>query len=132
MNISKILKIVLWLTALHSFLVGMLLIILPASIMVNFGFDLHYNNFFRVQGGVFHVVMSIFYSVAATDMRKHIIIIKLIIIIKFIAALFLILYFFVSNRIITVLLSGIGDLLIGVLILLLLFLFLRNSDNEQL
>ncbi|MCD4679650.1 MAG: hypothetical protein K8S00_04615 [Bacteroidales bacterium] len=125
-NVEKILQIVLWLIGAHSFLVGLSLIILPSSIMVFFGFEANYHNFFRVQGGVFHIVLSIIYAVAAINIRKHQTLIKLSIITKFIATVFLISYYLFFIQILTILLSGIGDFLMGVVILL-LFLRFKNA-----
>lgn len=125
-NIDKLFILVLWLTAIHSFLVGLLLIVLPESAIVYFGFDPNNHNFFRVQAGVFHIVMSVFYAAAATDIRKHILLIKLIITTKFIATVFLISYYAFISQVLVILLSGIGDFLIGAVILL-LFLRFKNA-----
>lgn len=129
--ILNILKVVLWLTAIHSFIVGILMIILPASVMVNFGFKLQPGNFFQVQGGVFHFVMVFFYILSATDPLKYLTITKLIIVVKFSATFFLLIYYLFIERIITILLSGIGDFLIGFVILLLLTSYLKHEPNGQ-
>ncbi|OQX77633.1 MAG: hypothetical protein B6D61_06890 [Bacteroidetes bacterium 4484_249] len=66
---AKLLKLFLWLIAIHSFMVGMLLIFLPAADLAFFGFNV-IEKFFSIQGGVFHVVMSIAYVIAATNHSK--------------------------------------------------------------
>ncbi len=132
MNIEKLLSVILWLTALHSFLVGLLLILLPTSAIVYFGFESYEHNFFRVQGGVFHIVMAMFYIAAATDVNKHILLIKLIIVTKFFAAIFLISYYAIISHVLIILISGIGDFLIGfVIMILFLSIKKRRRDGEM-
>jgi hypothetical protein len=126
--IKKILIIVLWLTAFHSFLVGLLLMLLPSETIEFFGFDANNHSFFRVQAGVFHIVLSIFYVIAARNTDKQKTLIKLIISTKFIATLFLVSYYLFVSAILTVFLSGIGDFLIGLCILI---LFTLNSKPAK-
>ena len=61
---GKALTIVLWLVAMHSFCVGVCLIVMPASLFSYFGFGIG-EKFFATQGGVFHIVMSICYFIVA-------------------------------------------------------------------
>ena len=60
----KILQWVLLLIACHSICFGLALIILPIDILELFGFQL-YEKFFAVQGGVFHLIISAAYIMAA-------------------------------------------------------------------
>jgi len=50
-------KIFLWLIAVHSFLVGIALILFPPSYLEFFGFSNYQYSFFQAQGGVFHLVI---------------------------------------------------------------------------
>ncbi|MFO7524728.1 MAG: hypothetical protein R6W68_04700, partial [Ignavibacteriaceae bacterium] len=77
-------------------------------------------SFFRAQGGVFHIAMSIAYFMAGLNTGKSNRMIVFIIFVKFIAFIFLISYFLFVSDISLILLSAIGDGLMG-LILLLLF-----------
>ncbi|MFH2144156.1 MAG: hypothetical protein ABIJ97_17145 [Bacteroidota bacterium] len=109
----------LWLIAIHSFVVGIFLIFLPSSQVHIFGFEEHYGNFFRAQGGVFHLVMSVVYLMAAIDIYKSHNLITVSIIAKMIATLFLLIYYFAVNNIWTVLFSGIADFLMGFILIIL-------------
>jgi len=129
LNIVKLFKLLLWLTAIHSFLVGLLLVFLPSSAIEYFGFERNDNNFFRVQAGVFHIVMSIFYVAATANIRKQTMLIKLIISTKFLATIFLILYYIIICRVAIILISGIGDFIIGSVILLLLYYLIKDKRD---
>ncbi|MCK5839481.1 MAG: hypothetical protein KAG99_06510, partial [Bacteroidales bacterium] len=70
-NIKKIFSLIMWLIALHSFCAGLFLIFLPESYMLLFGFAENTQLFFRMQGGVFHIIMAIIYSIAAINVNKY-------------------------------------------------------------
>ncbi len=72
--------------------------------------------FFAVQGGVFHVVVSIAYLMAARDIQSGKNLVVFAILAKFIAAVFLLTYYLAWNPIPLVLVSGLGDLAMGALI----------------
>ncbi len=76
-------------------------------------------DFFKAQAGVFHVVMSIVYFIAARDIDKYRILIYLTLTAKFIATVFLLGYYLIFEQIWMVLVSGIGDFLMGLCVLLL-------------
>ncbi|MEN8226358.1 MAG: hypothetical protein ABFS05_13465 [Bacteroidota bacterium] len=126
---EKYLKILLWLIALHSFVVAMLLIFLGEEGMQYFGFSSG-NSFFQVQGGVFHVVMCTAYLLAARKPSNNKGLILFIITAKLIAMLYLLIYYFCCEAVITVLLSGIGDGLMG-LLLMLLWLKMHAKTKED-
>lgn len=115
----KHLKILLFLVALHSFFVGLGLIFIPSHFFVEIGYHQICENFFRAQGGVFHLVMVVAYSFAALNPIVNKPMVKFSIIAKFIATFFLIFYFLFVENIIVVLLSGLGDFAMGGLILFL-------------
>ncbi|MFA8436158.1 MAG: hypothetical protein ACEPOZ_16695 [Marinifilaceae bacterium] len=128
MNFEKLLKVLLYLVGLHSFLVGIGLIVLPVSSMSQFGFEVMGGKFFSAQGGVFHLVMSLAYVWAAMNVQKYQILILFSIAAKFIATVFLFSYFFLMEYIWMVLLSGIGDFLMGILML---FLYAKANKSWQ-
>jgi hypothetical protein len=131
LKVGKILSVFLWLVALHSFIVGIGLIILPSSVFELLGFELTFDRFFSTQGGVFHIAMSVGYAIAAYDKIKFRQIILFSIIVKFIATVFLITYFLFITSQWLVILSGISDLLMGVSILYLYRVLVKENYFEQ-
>lgn len=125
----SLLQILLWLIALHSFIAGILLIIMNPEQLSFFGFKVH-EKFFSTQGGVFHIVMSVAYFMGAIAPRKSYQIITFAIIAKFIATVFLLGYFFLKNPIWIVLLSGIVDFLMGI-VLLNVYLRYKKTQYDQ-
>ena len=105
----------MWLIALHSFCAGLFLIFLPESYMLLFGFAENTQLFFRMQGGVFHIIMAIIYSIAAINVNKYKVLITVAIVAKLIATIFLFSYFILKDRILLVLLSGIIDFLMAII-----------------
>ncbi len=117
----------LWLVTLHSFAVGLGLIFLPARYMAYFGFVDYTASFFQVQGGVFHLVMSVAYFLAAKYLEKSPGLIHFIITAKSMAFVFLVIYFFFVEAILMVLLSAAGD---GLMAAVVYFLF--NDYKERI
>ena len=124
------LSILLWLIGLHSILVGFGLVFLPASIMPKFGLESYIEGFFPVQGGVFHIVMGIAYLLAGIGIEKFKGLITLTILAKFLATIFLLTYFISIKQAWVILASGIGDFVMGVLVLF-AFLSYRASVIKQ-
>ena len=118
MKPARVLSYILWFCAVHSFFAGLGLIFMPASAMSFFGFTAYVEGFFPAQGGIFHIVMSIAYAMAATDLRRFRELILFAIIAKFTATAFLLVYFLAIDSIWIVFVSGIGDGLMGLAILL--------------
>ena len=112
----------LLLVSIHSFLVGMALIFGPAKMMELFGFVKCNECFFRYQGGVFHVIMAYAYTAGAINPLRNEPLIKFSIAAKLTAVLFLFLYYSFVSHLGIILFSGIGDLLMAVMIL---FLFIK-------
>lgn len=123
-----LLSVLLYLIALHSFCVGLALIVLPLPVLEYFGFEGYAGSFFKAQGGIFHVVMSIIYFIAARDVDKNRILIYLTLTAKFIATIFLLGYYFIFEPVWMVLLSGIGDFLMGLCVLLLWRWYQKRKD----
>lgn len=128
---DKLLSVFLWLVAIHSFLVGIGLIVLPSSFFELLGFTKTFDRFFSTQGGVFHIAMSVGYAIAAYDKIKFRQIILFSIIVKFIATAFLITYFLFITSQWLIILSGISDFLMGIIIHYLYQLLLKENYYEQ-
>ena len=103
------LSILLWLMAVHSFLVGTGLIIQVPKLMELFGFHSVHEHFFPAQGGIFHIVMAFGYALAASDSVRFRCLILFFIFVKAVATLFLLFYFVFIDGILAILISGIGD-----------------------
>ncbi|MCU0343984.1 MAG: hypothetical protein MUF28_09195 [Ignavibacterium sp.] len=124
---DKLLTVFLWLVALHSFFVGIGLIVLPASVFEFLGYKTTFDRFFSTQGGVFHIVMAVGYAMAGYDKKRFECLIIFSIIVKFIATVFLIMYFIMISQQLLIILSGISDFLMGLIII---FLY-RKLKQEQ-
>ncbi len=122
------LVLVLWLVGIHSFVVGIGLIVLPAPAVPFFGFTPFAEKFFPVQGGVFHLVMTVAYIMAAVKPERYPGLIILSFVAKLMAATFLLSYYFLVDSIWMVLVSGIGDGLMGVVI----YVIYRAYSRETL
>lgn len=116
---KKYLAYFLYLTGIHSIAVGIGLILLPPSLLELFGFIDYKESFFQAQGGVFHIAMSVAYIMAGRDVLKSINLIQFIIVVKFLAFTFLIIYYFFVMSAWLILASGIGDGLMGLIVLIL-------------
>lgn len=115
-NYELLLKWILWLIALHSIGFGISLIILPIPVIEFFGFHLA-EKFFAVQGGVFHIVLSLAYIMAARDPEHSSKLIILSCTAKFMATVFLLSYFFFVSPVFMIIFSGCADFLMGIAIL---------------
>jgi len=109
----KLLKVFLILVTLHSFCVGLGLILIPLDYFDLFGFNEYSGNFFKIQAGIFHVVMSGAYVSAARDPVGNNTMIRFSIFAKLMATVFLISYALFINMVWMVLVSGIFDFLMG-------------------
>lgn len=114
---QKYLSIFLWLIGIHSFAVGIGLIFIPPSFLSNFGFVNYTESFFQAQGGIFHVAMSIAYVIAGRDVVNSSQLLRFIVIVKFLAFLFLMIYFLFMLNSWMILLSGLADGLMGAIVL---------------
>jgi len=126
------LALILVLVAIHSICVGIGLIIRPAELMQLFGFGKCYERFFPTQGGVFHIVMAVGYLMAAHNVDQYRCLAIFSIIVKIMATIFLFTYFVVVEKIWLVLLSGIGDGLMGLVIYLAFASYLKSINKQDL
>ena len=125
-NHRLLLQWVLWLIAVHSICFGMALIIFPTGWIEFFGFQLR-EKFFADQGGVFHLIISLAYIIAALDPENSKKFVFLSYMTKFAAAAFLFSYYLFDRPIFMVLLSGVGDLMMGLAILISYRLYIKSS-----
>jgi hypothetical protein len=123
----RFLILFLWLIALHSFIVGLFLILFPPGLLNRFGFEVT-EKFFPTQAGVFHLVMAAIYVFAIRRINRCVDLVQLSIFIKFLAAIFLFSYYFFIQGIGLVILSGAGDLLMGIILLI---LFIRSGLSQN-
>jgi len=109
----------LYLIGIHSIAVGFGLIFFPPSFLEIFGFTDYKESFFQAQGGVFHIAMSVAYIIAGRDVLNSARLVQFIIIVKFLAFSFLIIYYFFVMSAWLILISGIVDGLMGLIVLVL-------------
>ena len=115
---SKRLSLVFWLIFLHSFFVGLAFIFHPHRIMNMLGFHSIGEGFFPVQGGVFHIIIGIFYLTVVLRVEGFRTVIYLSMIAKSMAFVFLLYYYIFVDGIFIVLFSGIADGAMAVIIML--------------
>ena len=117
-NSIKLLRIFLSLVALHTLCVGVGLIVIPLEYYDFFGFEGYQGFFFKIQAGVFHIVMCGAYIPAAIDPPGNRSLIRFSVFAKFTATLFLFSYAFLGEMIWMVWVSGIADCLMGFILVL--------------
>ena len=110
---DKVLSAILYGVAAHSILMGLALISQPAAVMEWLGFKSMYEHFFPAQGGVFHLLMAVAYSLGALDSQKYHFLIVFSIIVKAVATTFLVIYCFTVEFKWIILISGISDGVMG-------------------
>jgi len=116
---DRLLKWFLLLVAAHTLGVGVVLIIAGPSVMGYFGFPYLESRFFQMQGGVFHLLVPYVYYKASTDPKRYEYLVIFSVVIKCVATIFLLSYYFLVESILMVLLSGIVDGAMGLVILIL-------------
>ncbi len=121
-RIGFVLRFWLWSLALHSVAVGLGLIWHPAALLGQLGYAPCSEPFFPTQGGVFHIVMAVGYSMAAWDPVRFRVLVVFSIVVKALATTFLIIYWLINPSLLVVLLSGLAD---GVMACVLAFLYRR-------
>ncbi len=122
------LSLILWLVALHSACVGVGLLLFPDAAFERFGYQPISERFFAAQGGVFHLIMAVVYALAGARVDRYEILILVSIGAKFSATVFLLVYYFFFAAIWMVLLSGIGDALMGLVILAVLAAYRKARE----
>jgi len=116
LNARNRLSLVLWFVAIHSCLIWLALTLLPPSGLTFFGLRICSERFFPVQAGVFHLVMATMYAWAALGLLRVRELIRMAVVAKCIATVFLVTYYLVIDRIWVVLAAGIVDGLMAALI----------------
>jgi len=129
---EKFLSTVLWLVAVHSIAMGLALITQPDVLMEWSGFRSEYGRFFPSQGGVFHLLMAVAYIMGAVNSNKYIYLIVFSIIVKAVATTFLLVYCFIIEFKWIILISGIGDGVMGVMIFVALeyYLYFQTTNGK--
>ncbi len=115
---ERILRWFLLIVAVHTFGVGLVLIVAGNTVMEFFGFPQLESRFFQMQGGFFHLLFSYIYWKASTDVNRYEYLILFVVVVKCVATVFLFSYYFFIERVIMVLLSGFVDGGMGVIIYL--------------
>ena len=123
----KLLKIFLILVAIHSFCVGLGMILIPLDYFDLFGFFGYSGHFFKIQAGVFHIVMCGAYVLAAHEPVRNQIMIRFAIFAKMMATVFLVSYALFIDMVWMVMASGIFDFLMG----LVLIWFLKGLKTRE-
>lgn len=113
----SLLSTILYLVSFHSFAVGMMLIARPRPLMALTDLSEVNEPFFPVQGGMFHIIMAVGYSLAAFDLERFEALIIFSIVVKFLATCFLLTYYYLGQSKRIVLVSGIFDGCMGLVIL---------------
>jgi hypothetical protein len=111
------LSIVLSFIAVHSFLVGVGLILFPGQLMEYMGFKLVNERFFQSQAGVFHIILSVCYILPLFNYNNFKSLVIFSIVVKISATLFLLIYFLFFDSILCLLLSGLADCTMAILLL---------------
>jgi hypothetical protein len=132
-NSSKRLSLLFTLIFIHSFLVGIALIFHPPEIMRMMGFHSISEDFFPVQGGIFHILMGIFYLSVVKRVEGFKTLIYFSIVAKLMAFVFLLFYYFLVDGILIVLVSGIADGAMALVIILAYLSYIQKTSkiNEK-
>ncbi|TSA29890.1 MAG: hypothetical protein D4R67_01380 [Bacteroidetes bacterium] len=120
----------LWLIAIHSICYGVGLILFPPSFFAYFGFDLP-QTFFADQGGVFHILISSVYILAAIDLPHASRLIGITCFVKFSAFIFLMAWYIFGLPSWIILVSGILDLLMGLVVWFLYAGYRKSVSADQ-
>ena len=130
---AKFLSMVLWLVTIHSITIGMALIAQPAFLLEWSGFRSDDDPFFPAQGGVFHLLMAVAYSLGALDSKKYYLLIIFSIIVKAVATLFLFVYCFFIEFKWAIFYFGVGDGIMGMTIFIALrhYLYFQTTNGKD-
>ena len=110
------LRVLLALVAAPSVGVGLGLILQPPSLLAFMGFAPVSEPFFPAQGGVFHLVVAVGYTLAAFRPGRHRSLVDFALVVKVLATVFLLLYWLMIARVWAVLASGLSDGIMALLI----------------
>jgi hypothetical protein len=104
------------------------LVFFPTDFFPKVGYHIVTEPFFKVQGGVFHLVMAVAYLLAASGPIQQKKMVLFSFTAKFIATVFLVVYYLAVDPILVILLSGAGDFTMG---LILFFLYIRVIPSQH-
>ena len=127
---ARALSAILWLVALHSFLIGLALITQPPFLMRWAGFSPDSEHFFPAQDGIFHVLMAVAYLMGAIQVERFRYFIFFSIFVKAGATVFLMIYCFGVEFKWVVLLSGLADFGMGLMITAGFVNYLHYRDTD--
>ncbi len=129
---DRLLSTILWLVAVHSIAIGLALIAQPAILMEWSGFRPEYERFFPAQGGVFHLLMAVAYTLGAVNSQKYHFLIVFSVIVKAVATLFLFVYCFTIEFKWSILIFGIGDGVMGMMIFIAFrhYLYFQTTNGK--
>ncbi|MBC8214493.1 MAG: hypothetical protein ISR90_00415 [Candidatus Marinimicrobia bacterium] len=128
-KVKQLLIVAMWFIALHSFVVGVCMIVMPIKFLHYFGFDIT-ERFFLTQGGVFHIVMSVAYVMSVSRGKIYSNMLVFSFSAKFIATIFLVFYYTTISQNWVILLSGIGDCIMGIVILKFYSLYIQTEKYD--
>jgi hypothetical protein len=129
-NYHVLYRYLLWLFVIHTTCVAIGLIVLPGNYLIYFGLVGYQGRFFQVQAGVFHLVMGVAYLLAIYHGEKQPGLVYFAVIAKSMAFVFLLFYSIFMERSWIIILSGIGDGVMG-LILLIIYRRLKQSVAQR-
>ena len=112
------LVVLFWAMALHSFVIGLILIFHPADMIGYFGYKSIHEQFFPVQGGVFHILMAVLYFLTAAQWMHLKCLVYFSLIVKSTAVVFLLSYYAFVDHITILIVLGFCDGTMAVLIAL--------------
>lgn len=124
------LRALLWALALHSAGVAAGLMLHPESLIAMAGYEPLNEPFFAAQGGIFHLIMALAYSMAALNLSRNRCLVVFTILVKSIATVFLIVYWIFVSRIFAVLASGVVDGAMALTILVAFNSWRRGAKQE--
>lgn len=125
---TRPLRLLLTLMALHSFLTGVGLLAQPDFLLRWGGWGEVRQAFFPAQGGVFHMLMAVLYVKALRPGSARTVLLRFIILVKAVAALFLLTYYVAVESIWLVALSGVGD---GVMAMMVWFFGRKERGSDD-
>lgn len=124
---EKHLKLFIILIALHTFAIGLVLTFMPVEYFEFFGYKRINETFFPIQAGAFHIILSVGYILSLREKCKERYFLQYIILIKFFAFMFLMLYVLLVVPVLIVIISAFVDLAMGILLLI----FYKNLSGEE-
>ncbi|MBI9073211.1 MAG: hypothetical protein JEY94_16530 [Melioribacteraceae bacterium] len=128
---ESLLKYFLFLIAFQSLAIGLFLMFFPPELMRLLGFPIIFENFFKVQGGVFHLIMVAAYVMASADPCKNSIMVVFSIITKVTSVIFLVIYFFFVSQYWIFIVALFGEIAISSMLIFLFFKFKKELKSSK-